>query len=172
MVIINNIGGKYAAYYYIDMMIINLLYIIPSAITNSLFAEGSYDNSKLRNIFTKSLKLNFLILLPGVVTVILVGKVALLTFGVSYSNAGYNLLVILAFSGIFYSLNNLLLSIFRIKHEIIFLIFINLLVSIGVICFSIILIPYRLTGIGYSLLIGQVMLSIIYSITAWKKYKL
>jgi len=41
-------GSKYLAYFYIDMMIATFLYIIPTAISQSLFAECSYSEMELK----------------------------------------------------------------------------------------------------------------------------
>jgi len=41
-------GAKFSAYFYLDMMIANLLYIIPMATSQSLFAEDSYSEADLK----------------------------------------------------------------------------------------------------------------------------
>ena len=46
ILITNLIGAKFSAYYYLDMMITGLLYIIPMAASQSLFAEGSYSETE------------------------------------------------------------------------------------------------------------------------------
>jgi hypothetical protein len=40
-------GAEFSAYFYMDMMIVSLFYIIPTATSQSLFAEGSYSETKL-----------------------------------------------------------------------------------------------------------------------------
>jgi len=59
MLITNIIGAKFSAYFYMDMMIANLLYIIPMATSQSLFAEGSYSEIELKVHFKESNKDNF-----------------------------------------------------------------------------------------------------------------
>jgi hypothetical protein len=59
ILITNSIGAKFSAYFYLDMMIANLLYIIPMATSQSLFAEGSYSERELKVHFKKSDKNNF-----------------------------------------------------------------------------------------------------------------
>ena len=46
ILITNSIGAKFSAYFYLDMMIANLLYIIPTATSQSLLAEGSYSETE------------------------------------------------------------------------------------------------------------------------------
>jgi len=48
ILITNIIGAKFSAYFYLDMIIANLLYIIPMATYQSLFAEGSYSEADLK----------------------------------------------------------------------------------------------------------------------------
>lgn len=166
------VGTEYSAYYYIDAMIINLLYIIPSSITNSFFAEGSYGDENLRQIFKNSIKLVYAILIPGIVGIILLGYYVLLIFGKDYADNGYSLLILLATSSIFYSINNLLLAIFRIKHKIKILLFINILGSFFILLCCIIFARFNLTGIGLSWLAGQFLLTIIYTLFSLKTFKL
>ena len=59
ILITNIIGAKFSTYFYLDMMIANLLYIIPMATSQSLFAEGSYSERELKVHFKKSDKNNF-----------------------------------------------------------------------------------------------------------------
>lgn len=48
ILITNSIGAKFLADFYLDMMIANLLYVIPMANFQSLFAEGSYSETELK----------------------------------------------------------------------------------------------------------------------------
>jgi hypothetical protein len=48
ILITNLIGVKFSAYFYMAMMIANLLYIIPTATSQSLFAEGSHIETELK----------------------------------------------------------------------------------------------------------------------------
>jgi hypothetical protein len=50
-------GAKFSAYFYLDMMIANLLYIIPMAISQSLFAESSYSETELKVYLKKAIKI-------------------------------------------------------------------------------------------------------------------
>jgi O-antigen/teichoic acid export membrane protein len=57
-------GAKFSAYFYMAMMIVGLLYIIPSATSQSLFAEGSYGERELKVHFKKALKIISIIIIP------------------------------------------------------------------------------------------------------------
>jgi O-antigen/teichoic acid export membrane protein len=57
ILITNILGAKFSAYFYMDMMIANVLYVIPTSTTTSLFAEGSYNEEELRLHLRKAIKI-------------------------------------------------------------------------------------------------------------------
>ena len=56
ILITNKIGASYTAYFYMDMMVVGLIYIIPVATSQALFAEGSYNELELKNHLKKAIK--------------------------------------------------------------------------------------------------------------------
>ena len=162
ILIINLIGAKFSAYFYLDMMIANLLYIIPMATSQSLFAEGSYSERELKVQLKKAIKIISLILLPAILITFLFGKYILLAFGKEYSSEGVIFLQILAISGIFLSINYIGNSIFYIKHRIKLMILVNFIGASIVLSLSIIFIHNNLLGIGVGWVMGQGITSVIY----------
>jgi O-antigen/teichoic acid export membrane protein len=162
ILITNLIGAKFSAYFYLDMMIANLFYIIPMATSQSLFAEGSYSERNLKIQLKKAIKLISLLLVPAILATFLFGKYVLLVFGKEYSNEGVIFLQILAISGIFISINFIGNSIFYIKHRIKLIILANFIGTSIILSLSIIFIHYSLLGIGAGWLLGQGMASVIY----------
>lgn len=171
-IITHKIGAQYSAYYYMDIMIVNLLFIIPGSVTNTFFAEGSYNNVHLREIFLKALKLTYVLLIPGIACIIVFGYWILLSFGEIYAKNGYPLLVLFSLSGIFYATNNLLLSIFRIRNYLKPIIIINLFGATIIIFLSTLLIDQTLTGIGTAWLIGQIIILLSYLFIFFNKVKI
>jgi O-antigen/teichoic acid export membrane protein len=162
ILITNSIGAKFSAYFYLDMMIANLLYIIPIATSQSLFAEGSYSERELKVQLKKAIKIISLILIPAILVTFLFGKYILLAFGKEYSSEGVIFLQILAISGIFLSINYIGNSIFYIKHRIKLVILVNLLGASIILSLSIVLIHQNLLGIGVGWMLGQGIISVIY----------
>jgi O-antigen/teichoic acid export membrane protein len=162
ILITNSIGAKFSAYFYLDMMIANLLYIIPIATSQSLFAEGSYSERELKVQLKKAIKIISLILIPAILVTFLFGKYILLAFGKEYSSEGVIFLQILAISGIFLSINYIGNSIFYIKHRIKLVILVNLLGASIILSLSIMLIHQNLLGIGVGWMLGQGIISVIY----------
>jgi O-antigen/teichoic acid export membrane protein len=162
VVILNNLGAKLAAYFYMDMTIASLLYIIPMATSQSLFAEGSYSETELKGLLLKAINMNFVILVPAIIATFLFGKYILLAFGGQYSSEGFVLLQILAISGIFLSVNYMANSIFYIRHRIGSIILVNFIGVSIILSLSTILIHRNLLGIGVAWVTGYGAMTLIY----------
>jgi O-antigen/teichoic acid export membrane protein len=162
IIILDSLGAKFSAYFYMAMTIASLLYIIPTAISQSLFAEGSTTERELKKHLVKALKMNFSILVPAILVTFLFGKYILLAFGKQYSIDGFILLQLLAVSGIFISINTIFGSILKIKHKIKELVVINFIGALSVLGLSYFLISKELLGIGIAWIIAQVVQSCLY----------
>lgn len=160
LIITNNIGPKESAFFYIDMMIANLLYIIPLATTQSLFAELSYDKNSLREHLKKATILISLLMGIGIFTTIFFGNIILQVFGKSYSDSGFHFLQLLALSGIFIAINCIGSTILNVKKKIKLLVVTNMLTAALIIIFSLLFIRFGLTGIGFAWMLGQGISSI------------
>lgn len=144
------------------MVIANLLYIIPMATSQSLFAEGSYSERDLKIQLKKAIKIISLLLVPAILVTFLFGKYILIAFGKEYSSEGVIFLQILAISGIFLSINYIGDSIFYIKNRIKLIIIVNFIGASIILSLSIMLIHQNLLGIGVGWVMGQGIISVIY----------
>lgn len=162
VLITNNINAATSAYFYFDMMIINLLLVIPSSASQSLFAEGSYVESELKRHTIRTLKIIALFMIPAITVILFFGKYILLLFGKSYSAEGTVFLQIMALSTFLASLNYVAWAVFRIKHkmkEIIISNGINTVITVGL---SYLLISKGLVGVGIAGIFAEVCVCIYY----------
>lgn len=164
LLILNKLGAEQSAYYYMAMMIANLLFIIPQATTNSLFAEGSHNEKEMKEHIKKAVKIIFLLLIPAILIVVFLGQYVLLAFGKQYSTEGFRFLQLLAVSGIFIGINNIFGTLLIVKKWIKSLIFISAFSTILILWGSYLLINKGLLGIGYAWVIGNAILSLFYLI--------
>jgi O-antigen/teichoic acid export membrane protein len=155
LIITNQLSSKESAYFYIVMMIGNLLYVIPLASSKSLFAEGSHDENSITKNIKKTIKTISVFLIPSMVALLIGGKFILGFFGKSYSHEGLGFLYLVALSAISVSIYSLISVIFKIKKLIRPLIVTNALYATGVIGCSYLFISYGLLGIGYAWLVGN-----------------
>ncbi|MFH1209972.1 MAG: oligosaccharide flippase family protein [archaeon] len=157
------INPETTAYYYMAMMIAGLLFVIPNSISSSLFAEGSYKESNLKEQIKKSAKFISLIMIPAIILIFFLGQYILLLFGENYSAEGFRLLQILALSGIFIAVNSVFASILRVRHKIKALIIVNAIGALVLLALSYLLISQGLTGIGIAWIIGQFIVTLLYA---------
>ena len=168
LMVVTLLGATQNAYFYVAWMIASLLSTIPTAISQSLFAEGSHFEDKLRENVTKSLKFTFLLLVPAVVVLILVGKWLLLAFGQSYSLNAVSLLWILSLSSLPLAVNRIYSSILRVKGRLKELIAIWVFIAVSVLLTSYLLMPaFGIMGIGYAWF-GAHAVAAIYILTSRK----
>ena len=151
LMVVNLLGPEQNAYFYVTWMVAALLLTIPIAISSSLFAEGSHFEDKLRENTIKSLKFTFLLLVPSIILLALVGKWLLLAFGQSYSANGLHLLWILAISSLPLGITSIYASILRVTSRIKELIAICGFIAIAVLVVSYLVMPATgIIGIGYA----------------------
>jgi len=160
IIITNQLSPKISAFYYVVMMIANFLYVIPTAIAEALFAEGSHNEKELHTHTIRATKVIFAIVTPALICVILFGKFVLNFFGEEYANQGYPFLVILATSTIFLAATRICATILKIHHQIKALIISYIISTFSIIVFSYLLIKFGLIGIGYAWLLGKMILAI------------
>ncbi len=161
LMVVNLLGAEQNAYFYIAWAIAGLLFAIPRAVSQSLFAEGSHFEDKLRESVIKSLKFTFLLLVPAVIVLILLGKWLLLLFGQSYSLNALKLLWILSLSSLPLSINHLYSSILRVRSRIKELMTIWGFMAISVLLASYLIMPATgIMGIGCAWLGVQAVVAI------------
>jgi O-antigen/teichoic acid export membrane protein len=76
------------------------LYGVSFAIGEALFAEGSFDESRLPSLLKRSGRLLVMVQVPALIVVAVAGPFVLRLFGEGYRQYGENLLVILAIAAI------------------------------------------------------------------------
>lgn len=164
IMILNRLGAEMVAFYWMPMMIAGLLFVIPQAVSQSLFAEGSYSEKDLRKLVWKAVKIIGIILIPAIVLVFFFGDLVLGLFRAEYAVEGFGLLRVLTVSGIFVGVNEVFGRILQIKKKIGKLIFMGLIQAVLMIGLIYFLIDKGLFGVGVGWLIGTVLTSLVYFI--------
>jgi len=125
IIIIDHLGAAAAGYYYLAFMIINLLYTVSGSVSQSLFAEGSYAESVLRNLIKRSTVILVAIMVPAGVVLAVCGPLVLEFLGKSYRAGGSSVIVILALAAPAVAAYNLGGVLLRIRHQMYSLLAIN-----------------------------------------------
>jgi len=161
LMVVNVLGAEQNAYFYIGWMMAGLLFAIPRAVSQSLFAEGSHFEDKLKENVTKSLKVTYLLLVPAVIVLILAGKWVLLAFGQSYSANALHLLWVLSVSSLPLAINSIYFTILRVTGRIKELMAIWGFIVLATLLASYLIMPVTgIIGIGYAWLGAHAVVAI------------
>jgi O-antigen/teichoic acid export membrane protein len=161
LMVVNMLGAEQNAYFYIGWMMATLLFAIPRAISQSLFAEGSHFEDKLKENVTRSLKFTYLLLVPAVIVLVLAGKWLLLAFGQSYSLYALHLLWVLSLSSLPLGLTRIYTGILRVRGRIKELMAIWGFIAVSVLLASYLIMPVTgIIGIGYAWLGAQTIVAV------------
>jgi O-antigen/teichoic acid export membrane protein len=150
IMVVNLLGAEQNAFFYVTWIIATLLFSIPRAVAQSLFAEGAHFEEELLGNVTKSLKFVFIILVPAVILALLFGKWLLLLFGEAYSVNGLLLLRVLCISSLFIGVMRVYTSTLRVEDRIRELALIYGFRAAATLIGSYLVMPvYGMAGIGY-----------------------
>jgi len=130
LLVLNALGTKANAYFYIAWSIGSVLAAIPMGFSSSLFAEGSNAEKYITLNTFRALKITFLILVPAVIIVEVFAVKILLLFGGSYSQNGAILVRILVLSSFPLTINYIYMSVLQVQKRLHVLLYLSGLVSV------------------------------------------
>lgn len=161
IMVISILGAKESAYFYIAYSIAGILFMIPTAISTSLFVEGSH-NIPMKDNIIKSFIFILCILIPGVVFTYTFGDKLLLLFSKEYSINAVGLLRLLAISSLFSVIPQIYLSINKVNKNTNIITILNLSITALIVGLSyILLVSDGLNGLGIAWVISYVIISIM-----------
>ena len=162
LMVVNLLGAQMNAYFYVTLMIAELMFIIPSAVSQSLFAEGSHGEKDLREYIRNSFTFIYLLVIPAILAIFLVGDKLLMLFGGEYFKQGADLLRIFAISSLFLGINMIYMTILRLRKKVKEIIAASGFLAVGILGSSYILLMNNgdILSIGYSWLLFHAILSI------------
>jgi len=140
LIITNLLSPELTAIFYVPWMIANILFFIPTSVSQSFLAENTSSNNF--NI-KKSLIFSYILVIPAIILTLFLSDHLLLLFGLEYLQ-GSLFLKLSVLSTIIYTYNTIKLNSLNIQHKIKELIIANLITAFISISFSIVLINYGL----------------------------
>ena len=161
LIITNTINPAASGYFYIAMMIAGSLYIVPIAVGQVVFAQGSQSSADLINSIKKAAKLILMVLLPAIVIVVAAGKFILDVFGREYSRNGYTTLILLSIASLPIALKLMANTILNIEQKVGYMIFINMVTVLTVLTITYLLLNMGIVGVGIAWLAGESIGAII-----------
>ena len=100
IMVLNVLGAEQAGYYYIAFAIASLLFMIPYAISMSLFVEGSHGEALKRTV-VKSLIVILSLLVPAAALLYVCGGGVLGVVGADYAAGGAGVLRVMVVASLF-----------------------------------------------------------------------
>lgn len=160
VMIIHMLSEAEAGYYFIAMAVASLLFGISEAIAGPFIAE-SKDTEKFWNNVNKVIKFNVLLLIPGILLFLILGKFVLNLFNPNYAIHSFNAMIILAVTSIPLSLVVIFNMIKNSQKKVITVIKVDAVVTVITLILSIFLIRIGIEGIALSYLIANTVMAII-----------
>jgi O-antigen/teichoic acid export membrane protein len=161
LMVVNILGAEPNAYFYMAYAIAAVLFMIPVAISQSLFAEGSHSPEKLRIDAIRAAKFTAIILTPLMIIILLVGDKLLLIFGQEYSQNASDVLRILSLSSIPLAFNALYVATKRVRSEIKPIIYTFLAITILTLGMSYsLMMLFGLTGVALGWTLSQTIVAL------------
>ena len=113
LVVLTRAGAESAGIFYVTWMVASIVFTVSAAMSASLLAEARHDPAELAALTRRTLRIIGTILLLGIAGTVIVGRLVLGLFGGEFGDAGYALLVVLAFSAIPDGITNVWVSRWR-----------------------------------------------------------
>lgn len=149
ILVLNLLGEAEAAKYYIAFAIGNLVLIIPTALSTSLYVEGSHGEDMRKNVYRTILTI-YSILIPGIIFIYYYGGHFLGLIGKEYVES-IELLRILAVSSLLVAINNIFVTIHNVKMKVKNNVKLNLILFLLLPSLSyFFILKFGIVGIGYA----------------------
>lgn len=172
LLIVNRLGADENAFFGMAWMIAGLLLVIPGAVAQSLFAEGSHLEEKLDENVRRSYKFIFILLIPAVAVLLACGKWTLLAFGKSYYESALPLLQVLAISSIFMGINGVYYTVLQVEKRITELTILSGVIALAMLIGSYLTISATgIIGVGYIWFLVQGLVSGYIVVRMTKRHK-
>lgn len=118
LMIINKLDATKAAYFFIAWSLSSFILAIPGAISLSLLAEGTFDKNNREHLFYKSLMMSFLAACTVTILINIFGYYLLMLFDKEYADMSFDLLKILVFAAIPYSINSVYAASKKVENDV------------------------------------------------------
>lgn len=162
LMVLSILGAEQNAYYYIAYGVVGVLGVVPAAVIQSLFAEGSTEPKAIRDTSIRAIKIMSLLTVPALLVVFFLGDKILLLFGSQYSENAFTLLLILSVALIPNTVNELYVTICMVKFKLRAIFFVNLARTLLIPLMSYLLMAqFGLMGVGWGYLASVATISLV-----------
>jgi O-antigen/teichoic acid export membrane protein len=159
------------AYFYTTWMLAGLFLVIAPAFSQSLFAEGMHRPEELGALARSAFKTIGAILVPGLVTILVLGGTLLSTFGHAYTDHAVGLLRLAVLASIPDAVTNVYVAVLRVEARLTAAASLNLSIGIGTLVISWFLLPLiGISAVGWAFLAMQ-LCGCVYVAIDWRRQR-
>src|SRR5206468_9462793 len=145
------------AYFYTTMKLADFFFMASSAVSVSLFAEGSHAADDLSRKVRSTAIIIGMIIGPAMFVCFFGGPYILLVFGPSYAQHGQELLRIYVVAAVPDAITNMYISVLRVQRRLRFAAVLNVGMAVITLGLAWIFLPvFGITGAGWAFLISQI----------------
>jgi O-antigen/teichoic acid export membrane protein len=154
LMVLDRLGPKPAAYYFVAFQIAALLYAAVQAVEGAFLSEGSQADANWRQIRSRSRRIAAILFVPGCAILLVGAHWLLLMFGDRYSQNGTGSLELLAIAVIPVAFCNWSWTVLRLTGRLRALVVSNAVFALGICGTAWILLPHGLTAVAAAWPIG------------------
>jgi O-antigen/teichoic acid export membrane protein len=166
LIVLDRLGAKAAAYYFVAFQIATLLYSAAYAVSQSFLAEGSHAGVDRRALRRRSRRALVVLYLPGVLAVIVAARWVLLVFGARYSEHGAATLILLAVAAVPIAACNWSWTVLRLSSHLMAIVLSSGVYTAGICGLAWFLAPRGLTAVAAAWPIGALLAAVVSTTTA------
>lgn len=153
--IITHLGPTQTGFFSMAWTMANLLYVIPSAITNSLLAESSHDPRQQGRNLAHAMRIMATSLIPIVLIAIVIAPYLLELFGPQYADHSANPFQILALATFFLAANSIGTTIMNLENRSGSVVIVQLVIAIATFALADELVVHGTDGVSMAFLGGM-----------------
>jgi O-antigen/teichoic acid export membrane protein len=118
IIVLNRLGPRASAHWYVAMLVANALFLLPSAVSGALLAEGSHEDRPLGDLLRRASGITGAVLLPALVVAFVAAPLILGLFGHDYGPTATTCLRWLLLSGVLVGINYIVGAVMFIGKRI------------------------------------------------------
>jgi O-antigen/teichoic acid export membrane protein len=161
LIIINGRGATDAAYFYMAFQMVNMLNAVTYAVSQSMFAEGSYGEVPLGRLAARSARLLAATVLPLSALLAILSGALLHLFGGAYSHHASGTLMVLALSAPATAFTTWTSALLRLTRQLAALVLANVVYFVAICGLSALVVHRGLDWMAGAWLVGNVFAGIV-----------
>jgi O-antigen/teichoic acid export membrane protein len=165
LLVLDRLGARDAAYYFVAFQIATLLYSGAYAISQSFLAEGSRAEANRRELRRRSRRAMIALYLPVVLALVAAAHWVLLVFGTSYSQHGTGTLISLALAALPIAACNWSWTVLRLSANLVAIVLTSGVYAVSICGLAWFLAPHGLAALAAAWPAGAVLSAAVSTVT-------